>query len=161
MLKFKFNKIVTVTFNDVLYWMIQYKREGKQLNFHISRHIAHLGWETPVYFTLKLYVNHTICNIWVYWRFSMNILLILSNEEKRMIMKILKKEWFIWKFWKKGRGSREKGEEETKSIPHAPVNESYKRYSIREKVNNSIFIFRAISLTSVGKPQCILHWNCT
>ncbi len=25
-----------------------------------------------------------------------------------MIMKILKKEWFIWKFWKKG-GSREKG----------------------------------------------------
>ena len=34
-------------------------------------------------------------------------LLILSNEEKRMIMKILKKEWFIWKFWKKG-GSREK-----------------------------------------------------
>ena len=24
-------------------------------------------------------------------------------------MKILKKEWFIWKFWKKG-GSREKGE---------------------------------------------------
>ena len=34
-------------------------------------------------------------------------LLILSNEEKRMIMKILRKEWFIWKFWKKG-GSREK-----------------------------------------------------
>jgi hypothetical protein len=24
-------------------------------------------------------------------------------------MKILKKEWFIWKFWKKGGGSREKG----------------------------------------------------
>ena len=34
-------------------------------------------------------------------------LLLLSNEEKRMIMNILKKEWFIWKFWKKG-GSREK-----------------------------------------------------
>ena len=34
-------------------------------------------------------------------------LLILSNEEKRMIMKILKKEW-LWKFWKKG-DSREKG----------------------------------------------------
>jgi hypothetical protein len=30
----------------------QYKREGKQLHFHISRHIAHLGWETPVFFTL-------------------------------------------------------------------------------------------------------------
>ena len=27
---------------------------------------------------------------------------------KNEIMKILKKEWFIWKFWKKG-GSREKG----------------------------------------------------
>jgi hypothetical protein len=30
-------------------------------------------------------------------------------KKKRKIMKILKKEWFIWKFWKKG-GSREKGE---------------------------------------------------
>jgi hypothetical protein len=29
-------------------------------------------------------------------------------KKKRMIMKILKKEWFIWKFWKRG-GSREKG----------------------------------------------------
>jgi hypothetical protein len=29
-----------------------YKREGMQLHFHISRHIAHLGWETPVFFTL-------------------------------------------------------------------------------------------------------------
>jgi hypothetical protein len=27
-------------------------------------------------------------------------------------------------------------------------------YSIREKVSNSIFIIRAISLTSVGKPPC-------
>jgi hypothetical protein len=32
----------------------------------------------------------------------------LSNEEKRMIMNILKKEWLIWKFSKNG-GSREKG----------------------------------------------------
>jgi hypothetical protein len=31
-------------------------------------------------------------------------------------------------------------------------------YSIREKVCNSIFIFRAISLTLVGKPQCFLHF---
>jgi hypothetical protein len=29
-------------------------------------------------------------------------------------------------------------------------------YSIGEKVCNSIFIFRAISLTLVGKPQCFL-----
>ena len=36
----------------------------------------------------------------VYWYCQM--------KKKRMIMKILKKEWFIWKFWKKG-GSREKG----------------------------------------------------
>jgi len=48
----------------------------------------------------------------VYWYCQM--------KKKRMIMKILKKEWFIWKFRKKG-GSREKGEEETKSMPHAPV----------------------------------------
>ena len=39
-------------------------------------------------------------------------------------------------------------------------------YSIREKVSNSIFIFRAISLTSVGKSPCFLHfylvyiWHC-
>jgi hypothetical protein len=32
-------------------------------------------------------------------------------------------------------------------------------YSIREKVSNSIFIFRAISLTSVGKPPCFLHFS--
>jgi hypothetical protein len=32
--------------------LIQYRREGMQLHFHISRHIAHLGWETPVFFTL-------------------------------------------------------------------------------------------------------------
>jgi hypothetical protein len=31
-------------------------------------------------------------------------------------------------------------------------------YSIREKVSNSIFIFRAISLTSIGKPPCFLHF---
>ena len=37
-------------------------------------------------------------------------------------MKILKKEWFIWTFWKKEGGVVEKrGEEETKSMPHAPV----------------------------------------
>ena len=36
-------------------------------------------------------------------------------------MKILKKEWLIWKFWKKGGVVEKKGEEETKSMPHAPV----------------------------------------
>jgi hypothetical protein len=73
----------------------------------------------------------------------------------------MKKNEWLWKFWKRNdlyenlekRGdSRERGEEETKFMP---------RYSIREKVNNSIFIFRAISLTSVGKPPCFLHfWPC-
>jgi hypothetical protein len=40
-------------------------------------------------------------------------------------------------------------------------------YSIREKVSNSIFIFRAISLTSIGKPPCFFYtfylvyiWHC-
>jgi hypothetical protein len=46
-------------------------------------------------------------------------LLILTNKEKRMIMKILKKEWLIWKFGKKGGGgSREKGGEGNEM--HAP-----------------------------------------
>jgi hypothetical protein len=35
-----------------IFTLKQYKREGMQLHFHISRHIAHLGWETPVFFTL-------------------------------------------------------------------------------------------------------------
>ena len=49
----------------------------------------------------------------VYWYCKM--------KKKRMIMKILKKEWFIWKFWKKGGVVEKRGEEETKSMPHAPV----------------------------------------
>ena len=53
----------------------------------------------------------------VYWYCQM--------KKKRMIMKIFKKEWFIWKLKKRG-GSREKGEEETKSMPHAPVNVNIK-----------------------------------
>ena len=36
-------------------------------------------------------------------------------------MKILKKEWFIWKFWKRGGVVEKRGEEETKSMPYAPV----------------------------------------
>jgi hypothetical protein len=31
------------------------------------------------------------------------------------------------------------------------------QYEYREKVSNSIFIFRAISLTSVGKPPCFFY----
>ena len=47
-------------------------------------------------------------------------LLILSNDEKRMIMKIWKKKWFIWFFLKRGVVEK-RGEEVTKSMPHAPV----------------------------------------
>jgi hypothetical protein len=36
--------------------LIQYRREGEQLNFHISRHIAHLGWGTPVVFLCISYL---------------------------------------------------------------------------------------------------------
>ena len=46
---------------STVFRLIQYKREGKQLHFHISRHIAHLGWETPVFFTLfTLYTYGTV-----------------------------------------------------------------------------------------------------
>jgi hypothetical protein len=37
--------------------------EGMQLHFHISRHIAHLGWETPVFFTVSLFVDFEIYSI--------------------------------------------------------------------------------------------------
>ena len=65
----------------------------------------------------------------VYWYCQM--------KKKRMIMKILKKEWFIWKFWKEGGGgSREKGEEETKSMPHAPVMWTNGKINIESSVCN-------------------------
>jgi hypothetical protein len=77
----------------------------------------------PPFSTILLFqnfhINHSFFKIFIIIRFSSfdNIsrrhtswiirvfcvrLLILSNEEKRMIMKIVKKEWFIWKFWKRG-----------------------------------------------------------
>ena len=43
-----------------------------------------------------------------------------STDEKRMIMNILRKEMIYMKIFKRG-GSRGKGEEETKSMPHASV----------------------------------------
>jgi hypothetical protein len=69
----------------------------------------------PLPFFLNFHINHSFFKIYIIIRFSSfdNIsrrhtswiirvfcvrLLILSNEEKRMIMKIVKKEWFIWKF---------------------------------------------------------------
>ena len=81
-------------------------------------------------------------------------LLILSNEEKRTIMKILKKEWFIWKFWKRGVVEK-RGEEETKSMPHAPV------------VPTSSTTFRGILICVIFRPGIckniflcsVLHWR--
>jgi hypothetical protein len=70
------------TWRYTVFRLIQYKIEGKQLHFHISRHIAHLGWETPVFF----YTFYLVC-IWH--------------------CRIKLKEWFIWKFWKKGGGGNE------------------------------------------------------
>ena len=69
----------------------------------------------------------------VYWYCQM--------KKKRMILKILKKEWFIWKFWKKG------GEEETKSMPHAPVESMLCKDNIKrknDKGNNKITELRTI-----------------
>jgi hypothetical protein len=45
----------------------------------------------------------------------------LSNEEKRNDYENFEKGMIYMKILKKGGGSREKGEEETKSMPHAPV----------------------------------------
>ena len=38
----------------------------KQLNFHISRHIAHLGWETPSFFFCLVYIGY--CRIKLFLR---------------------------------------------------------------------------------------------
>jgi hypothetical protein len=45
----------------------------------------------------------------------------LSNEEKTNDYENFEKGMIYMKILKKGGGSREKGEEETKSMPHAPV----------------------------------------
>jgi len=45
----------------------------------------------------------------------------LSNEEKTNDYKNFEKGMIYMKILKKRGGSREKGEEETKSMPHAPV----------------------------------------
>ena len=56
------------------------------------------------------------CIIHDVWR-----LLILSNEEKTNDYENFEKGMIYMNILKKGGGSREKGEEEAKSMPHAPV----------------------------------------
>ena len=63
----------------------------------------------------KLWTQNT-CIIHDVWR-----LLILSNGEKTNDYENFEKGMIYMKILKKGGGSREKGEEETKSMPHAPV----------------------------------------
>jgi hypothetical protein len=83
-------------------------RIAKQLRFQVKLYHIRRKYENVVAYLLSYTVS--VEKLWTQntriihdvWR-----LLLLSNEEKRMIMNILKKEWFIWKFWKKG-GSREK-----------------------------------------------------
>ena len=53
---------------STVFRLIQYKREGKQLHFHISRHIAHLGWETPVFFYTFYLVYIWHCRIKLFLR---------------------------------------------------------------------------------------------
>jgi hypothetical protein len=43
-------------------------REGKQLHFHISHHIAHLGWETPAFFYTFYLVYIWHCRIKLFLR---------------------------------------------------------------------------------------------
>ena len=85
-------------------------------------------------------------------------LLILSNEEKRMIMKILKKEWFIWKFWKRGVVEKRR-EEETKSMPHAPVDTmvSVSHLPVQKTKNKSITDPRFLHDSSIS---FILYNGC-
>ena len=71
---------------------------------NISR--RHTSW------ILRVFCVHSFSTDTVLWTQNTRInhdvwrLLILSNEEKRMIMKILKREWFWWKFGKKGGRSK-------------------------------------------------------
>ena len=104
--------------SDTLTWF----RANQSLFVHLNTvsqvHGAWISFPPPPFSLLpplfqNFHINHTEYTYYS-WR-----LLILSNEEKRMIMKFLKKEWFIWKFEKRGDSTR--GEEETKSMPQVPV----------------------------------------
>jgi hypothetical protein len=98
-------------------------------------------------------------NLFVWWSIGpVNSILIL------WIMKIWKRNDLYENFEKRG-GSRETDTTDTNMtdifMPYcflAIYIHFFDWYSIREKVCNSIFIFRAISLTSVGKPPCFLHF---
>jgi hypothetical protein len=57
-------------------------------------------------FFLNFHINHSYFKNFIIIRFFFRY---CQMKKKRMIMKILNKEWLIWKFWKKGGGSREKG----------------------------------------------------
>ena len=47
-------------------------REGEQLNFHISRHIAHLDWESPVFFYTFYLVYIWHCRIKLFLKHLLN-----------------------------------------------------------------------------------------
>ena len=73
----------------------------------------------------------------VYWYCQM--------KKKRMIMKILKKEWFIWKFWKKGGGGNE---------IHAPCT-CDGRYNGNDRLLNS----DQWCITSCWNLKILIGWN--
>ena len=61
--------------------------------------------ELLTFFSLILYQSKC-CGLRIHVLFMMyDVYRYCQMKKKRMIMKILKKEWFIWKFWKKGGGN--------------------------------------------------------
>jgi hypothetical protein len=101
----------------------QYKREGMQLHFHISRHIAHLGWETPVFFYTFYLVYIWPCRIKLFLRHLPNIihdvwrLLILSNEEKTNDYENFEKGMIYMKILKKGGVVEKRGRRKRNPCP--------------------------------------------
>jgi hypothetical protein len=45
-----------VYYVSTVFRLTQNRRVGEQLDFYISRHIAHIGWETPVCFFYTFYL---------------------------------------------------------------------------------------------------------
>jgi hypothetical protein len=70
---------------------------ARKKNLHLREELQHMTI-VRIFFYLSLKYNSYFFMMYdVYWYCQM--------KKKRMIMKILKKEWFIWKFWNTWRTS--------------------------------------------------------
>jgi hypothetical protein len=84
--------VITTTALSHCSQFLSYQRETKQLHFHISRHIAHLGWEIHVFFYTFYLVYIWHCHLCMLEFLIDNIFVSFGGTLfQHIYMKILKK----------------------------------------------------------------------